>query len=545
MGAHNSDVRSNPNQNVTWNTETNRPDSEPVSNRKHRARCVSVIICTIAALLVITFCIVNRTEVEFQRDTTQKNTTNVCYVKKEKLAFSGLFTTALSLFGVVLGTLVNRLSLINAERHHLRQRYHGSWKEMIKACFSGIVWGPVVALLGSTAMIIVVLIFVTGKPWFEVSYLVYIFSGIGVGPLIMHLLNLNTQSEVHISMILEDKGMNVANGLAWSYYFNYLRQALPTFKKATGHPFPAPHEGIKLSLNKLLLLIPHDCNMTENLNELDNKIDKLFDIRNDHEPFSFSIYRLTVSEHRKKYFAIQYAKEPLEALREMSLLEKVKAVKEKSFEKEVKLLCTTLSSILKSPPDQDCRGMCMLVPIKVVNEDCFKNGGLVKCILDIVQPQHLCSTSVDGDNFVGFVNKEARKMSRCRTARKDKHSQTEALTDHKVTIPTEQVVPWERKQIDVDTRNKQDDARFDKKALKTLPKACKMRGSPNNQSKEIKQNEKRQLVQEFENENNDSGASTSGYGLEMPVIAFVSEQRDQNDEYPSSNKPDQSTKSEL
>ena len=72
--------------------------------RKKRARCVSIILCTITAIFLIAFCVVNRNVVEYYRGPTQKNTTNVCYRKEEKLTFSGLFTTALGLFGVVLGT---------------------------------------------------------------------------------------------------------------------------------------------------------------------------------------------------------------------------------------------------------------------------------------------------------------------------------------------------------------------------------------------------------------------------------------------------------
>jgi purine-cytosine permease-like protein len=105
MGAHDYDVESaSRQQNVGKNTDID-PDLEPVpKERKKRARCVSIILCTITAILVIAFCIVNRNVVEYYPDATQKNTTNVCYRKEEKLTFSGLFTTALGLFGVVLGT---------------------------------------------------------------------------------------------------------------------------------------------------------------------------------------------------------------------------------------------------------------------------------------------------------------------------------------------------------------------------------------------------------------------------------------------------------
>ncbi|XP_028407323.1 stimulator of interferon genes protein-like [Dendronephthya gigantea] len=535
-----SDVQTNPEQNFIGNgrnAETDSPHFEPVpEKRKHRARCVSVIICTIAALLVITFCIVNRTEIEFQRDTPRKNTTNVCYIKKEKLAFSGLFTTALGLFGVVLGTLVDRLSLINEERHHLHQRYHGSWKEMTRACFSGIVWGPVIALLGSTAMITVVLTFVTGEPWFKVSYIVYIFSGVGVGPLIMHLLNLNTQSEVHISTILEDKEMNIANGLAWSYYFSHLRQALPTFKKATCNRFRSPHEQIKLSLNKLLLLIPHDCNMTEDLNELDSNITKLFDLN--HEPFHFSIYRLTVNERENEYFAIQYAKEPLEALREMSVVEEAKAVTKKNYEEEVKLLYTALRRILKSPPHQDSRGMCMLVPIKADNEDNLKNGGLVKCILDAVHSRRLCCKSFENGTLPGFVKPKKREVSLCGLVSCKQSTRTEALTDD-VTIHGPQFRKKEWK-IDVDQSSKQDDKKFDKRGVMSMtwPKTFKTHLKSKNQYNMVQEEVGGEIFSD------DNGARTSEYGFQMAVLGQRSNQQDQYSKT-SNDKQDEPTKREL
>ncbi|CAB4040327.1 stimulator of interferon genes -like, partial [Paramuricea clavata] len=184
----------------------NVKDREPVLKaRKNRARRVSIAICAITAVLVMIFCFATGTVVEYSPYTIEKNSTDVCYRKKEKLTFPGFFTAALGLLSIVLGTLVDRLSLIAEERHHLRERYGGSRVKMIKACFSGISWGPVISLISLTAVMVVIIIFLTGMPWFELRYLVYIFSGVGVGPLIMQLLNLNTQSEVHISEILEEK----------------------------------------------------------------------------------------------------------------------------------------------------------------------------------------------------------------------------------------------------------------------------------------------------------------------------------------------------
>ncbi len=360
-----------------------------LKQRKNRARRVSVAICAITAILVVVFCFATGTVVEFHPDTTVKNTTGVCYRKKEKLAFPGLFTAALGLFSIVLGTLVDRLSLIAEERHHLAERYGGSRSKMIKACFSGISWGPVISLISLTAVMIVLIIFLTGLPWFELRYLVYIFSGIGVGPLIMQLLNLNTQSEVHISRILEEKEMYVANGLIWSYYFNHLKQELQKFNKAIINR-PKSLE-MELSLDKLLLLMPLNCYMNDidNLIALDETIEKIDNGQNCYR-FPFSVYRLTVNGYEHKYFAIHCIKEPLFALREMCESKHVKSVTLETCADEVKLLYRTLTQILEEPPlpDYESTKKGLLVPITVKNgeEDSLKNGGLVRCIMKSIAP---------------------------------------------------------------------------------------------------------------------------------------------------------------
>ncbi|CAB4025137.1 stimulator of interferon genes -like [Paramuricea clavata] len=372
---------------------------EPLpEKRKNRARCVSIVICVFTTTLVIAFSTVDRTMDEYYPDTTQKNTTDVCYRKWKSDKFD-LLATALGLFSIVLGVLVDRLTLIAEERHHLHQRYDGSCEKMIKACFSGISWGLVIALLGLAAIIVVIRIITTGMPRFELRYLVYICSGIGVGPLIMHLLSLNTKSEVHISTILEEKGMFVANGLAWSYYFNYLQQALPKFNETINCSFPVPYEHIRLSLDKLLLLIPLDGYVKGDLKEVDGKIEKLFDTGNEQDPFHFPVYRLTLSDREHKYFAMQYVKEPLNILREVSTLpEQENAVlkRQPCIKNEVKLLYRMLYGILKDQVDQNFRGTCILVPIG--SSDGLENGGLVRLIMNRVQ--HSCTQVKSAPVFV-------------------------------------------------------------------------------------------------------------------------------------------------
>jgi hypothetical protein len=345
--------------------------------------------------------------VEYYPDPTQRNTTNVCYRKEGKLTLSGLFTTALGLFGIVLGTLVDRLTLIAEENHHLHQRYGGSRKKMIKACFSGIVKGPVIALLSLAAIIVIILILVTGKPWLELSYFVYVFSGIGVGPLVMHLLNLNTQSEVHISTILEEKETYIANGLAWSYYFNYLAKVLPKFQSR----FPdnirtsvLQHQGshVRLSLNKLILLISYDCETEENLEEQDNKITRERVIEDG--VYRFPVYSLPYND--KVYrFVIKYVTQPLETLEKMSKYERIKALQEKQRDYQVQLLYRTLSEIVENPLHKECKEKCILVPIKANSIASLNNGRLVNAIMHKVKADESTPEHVDGFEIIPSTQK--------------------------------------------------------------------------------------------------------------------------------------------
>ena len=427
-------------------TQNNAPpvsgsiETEPVpTKRGKRATCASIIVCAIAATLVLIFGIINRKEDVYYLDETTKNTTNACYKKEKKLTFSSLFTTTLGLFSIVVGTLIDRLSLLVEEHRHLNERYGGSWRKMIKACFSGIIWRSVCALLLLTSIIHVIIITTTDRPWFELTYLVYTFSGIGVGPLIMHLLNLNTESEVYISTILEEKGTYVANGLAWSYYFNYLEQALPKFKDAVRSRLPSPYENITLSSPKLLLLIPFDWPIEDDLNNIDDRIEQLFHLETSENSFRFPVYHLSA---HGKYFAIQYVEGPLKALRKMGFVEGIEAVKRKTFHKEVEVLYRTLLQILEDPPEETIKETCILVPIKAGRQERLQNGELGKCIIEVVKRS---STQADGVREPKVIKRTKRNLNKANDIEAQTSHSCDKQHDKSIT-KTEKAKKYEEKQ---------------------------------------------------------------------------------------------------
>ncbi len=394
------------NQDIERNPETQINDivweDVPTKRKRWRTRLASFVICSCTAIGIIIYGFVKSKTIEYKSVSDLsptkleaiKNGSIIIYTREEKESYTVFLNLGLGLLAIILGTFVDRLSLIFEELFHFKSRYNKSTWNMLKACFSGISLGAVfgVALI----VIISIAIALAKKSTFELRYLTYILSGIGVGPLVMHLLNLNTQSEVHISTILEEKETYIANGLAWSYYFNYLAKALPKFRER----FPddsstSVQQGTqtRLSLNKLILLISHDCDTVDNLANQDNHITKETEI--DDDIYKFPVYKFPYNG--KTYsFVIKYVRQPLETLQKMSQYERIKALREKQRDYQVKLLCRTLSEIVKDPLHKECKGKCILVPIKAKFNESLQNGGLVNAIMHKVNADKCTPEHVDG-----------------------------------------------------------------------------------------------------------------------------------------------------
>jgi hypothetical protein len=200
---------------------------------------------------------------------------------------------------------------VSEEFFHVQRRYNGNIKKMYKACFSGFSWG---ALCVACAVVFIYFgILSASTHTFEPKYAACILiGGIGVVPLIMHLLNPNSQSEVHVSTILDKHETNPGDILAWSYYLNYLEPAAALLKFPNNKCILDQEQQIQLSLNTLILLISHNCQTTDNLEELDINIRKLGETSIGKH--NFPVYRLTYND----VFVIKYMREPLETLHKMS-----------------------------------------------------------------------------------------------------------------------------------------------------------------------------------------------------------------------------------
>ena len=395
MGARNSsqDVEHGPQNDRTSLQDL---DHEPIPNKRKR-RLVSFIICLITAIGIVVYGFIEKTVLEYNvvSDVSSKtleaikNGSMIVYTQKKNKAYPVLFHLGLGLLSIIFGTFIDRFSLVLEELCHFKSRYNRSAVKLFKACFSGISWSAV----GVVILIAVVSLILAMKTSFQFSYIIYILGGIGVGPLVVHLLNLNAQSDVDVSRLLEEKRQYPAYAIAWYYYFQYLKKALPVFDQIfTESNNPVQDEDrnersseetaqakVQLSLKKLILLISHDCKTKDNLEELDNHITRI-DIKRS-SGYDFPVYSL-LSNGKQHKFVVMYAKEALETLKEMSKTERIKAIHEDQYKHEVKLLCRTLvSEILNDPLDDEC-DKCVVVPIITSS---LQNGGLVELIMTSVE----------------------------------------------------------------------------------------------------------------------------------------------------------------
>jgi hypothetical protein len=330
--------------------------------RKKRATGVSIAICSIIAIPVIYFCF-TRQEDEYyiDNDVAIKNTTDACYRKSEPKTFPHLFSIVLGVFSILAGLMVSRSTLIIEELYHLEQRYGGSWKKMIKACFSGLAKTSFMIFVGASFISFTVLLLLKDKRSIQPKvYAMYFFTGLTVGPLIKQLLHLDTQSEVSISTILDEKETRPAHTLAWSYYFTHIVPSLRDFDRAKNDNSTAFRQ---LTTNKLLFLVSlGECgDYGQDFDTLIRGDRYITKITNNYltKNYNIPVYSLKDERDINSRYALKHIREPLAVLSSMDV-QNVKSVKDDTIENHIKLLYQTLQDILES---QQLEETCILIPI--------------------------------------------------------------------------------------------------------------------------------------------------------------------------------------
>ncbi|XP_069387275.1 stimulator of interferon genes protein isoform X3 [Paralichthys olivaceus] len=273
---------------------------------------------------------------------------------------------AMVILNLTLGPLLHGLFLLAEEMlYHSNTRYRGRGllKHVLPACGLEVKTVLTAGLAGLVLHLAGHPLPHQGQGWevlFLASALYPLFKSLGVlGP-----------SEVEVSDICEGRKMNVAHGLAWSFYLGYLRLVLPRLETSielfrSAHQFNGSSWGH--GSKKLLILIPLNANISHKLEDEDNCITFYDNLPNNEidragvrgRVYKHSVYRVAGEDGKDRECVVEYAT-PLLTLYNMSQ-ESSAGFGEPERRHQVLIFFRTLQNILEQ--SLECRNRYTLILI--------------------------------------------------------------------------------------------------------------------------------------------------------------------------------------
>ena len=172
---------------------------------------------------------------------------------KEGILFL-VFKAALLTLSAVFGELVRRLCLVTEEIQHKETRYQGNWKHVFSSTF-GFGRSILVVAVG-LALFVCYVLYEHYETFSHPNYAILFALNCFLVPQLVYLVGLRELSPVETSEINERENKNVADGLAWSYYFGYLKLVLP---KLEHQIIKSEKFRYKITKKKLFILLPKNC----------------------------------------------------------------------------------------------------------------------------------------------------------------------------------------------------------------------------------------------------------------------------------------------
>ncbi|EDO35285.1 predicted protein [Nematostella vectensis] len=295
------------------------------------------------------------------------------------------FTFSLAYLAFLVGELLRRCCLFAEEYRHIETRYNGSLKKAIQTTFS---FGHNNVLFVASLLFFVVFVASndpngsssviqgnsTAEPHTEMRQTSgwqglwgqFIISAL-LTPLVVHLLGLRELSKVEESQLNEKENKNVADGLAWSYYFGYLKFVLPELEKQIEKTskFRSKEKFVK----KMFILIPSNCFWDDKIPGSDYDPQNRITFEGNTEPlektrggvflrhYKHSVYEIKDGENEPWFCIMEYAT-PLLTLYDMSVAQPGELSREER-DAQVVVFLRKLQDILEG--DRACQGKYELV----------------------------------------------------------------------------------------------------------------------------------------------------------------------------------------
>ncbi|KAF6739334.1 Stimulator of interferon genes protein [Oryzias melastigma] len=290
----------------------------------------------------------------------------VMFASPEKV----LVWVALAVLMVALGSLLHAACLLAEELlHHRNTRHRGRVRPVLSACGLGR-WvllaagsgGLLLHLKGCSPLL-------EAQRW-ELLLLAPVYYTL------LKALGVLGPSEVEVSEICEERKMNVAHGLAWSFYLGYLKLVLPRLEESIAE-FCASHPTSRnlwaRGSRKLLILVPLNAKMSHQLKDEDERL-QFYDNLPNYEMnmggvqgrvYKHSVYKVLDENGWTHECVVEYAT-PVLTLYKMSH-ESTAGFGETERTQQVLLFYRTLQDILER--SLECRNRYRLILLLNETED--------------------------------------------------------------------------------------------------------------------------------------------------------------------------------
>ncbi|KAM9254212.1 stimulator of interferon genes protein [Dugong dugon] len=257
-----------------------------------------------------------------------------------------------------LGLLLKVICSLAEELCHVRSRYQGSYWRAVRACMG--------CPIRHGALLLLSCYFCFSFPNMVDLPLTWILALLGLFQAVNILLSLQGLTPAEISAVCEKRNLNVAHGLAWSYYIGYLRLILPGLQDRI-RVYNLQHNNMLRGAGsqRLHILFPLDCGVPNDLSVADANIRFLQKLPQHSADcagikgrvYTNSVYQLLEHGRPAGICVLEYAT-PLQTLFAMSQDGRAGFSREDRLE-QAKLFCRTLEDILADAPE--CRNNCRLI----------------------------------------------------------------------------------------------------------------------------------------------------------------------------------------
>ncbi|XP_060110027.1 stimulator of interferon genes protein [Heteronotia binoei] len=256
-----------------------------------------------------------------------------------------------------VGVLSKGICTFTEEVHHVSARYHGKYLRALNACLDFRRHGLLLLLCWAAYSLLPK---ESGLPSCLNLSLMCLCH------LLATIFGLQNPSAAELSEICERNNLNVAYGLAWSYYIGYLKIILPHFKNSITVFNECNNFLLKCKKTwKLHILIPLNCEMYENLGKADSRIqfiNNLPEVTMDQAGIKRRSYKNSVygvlDENQKMHCCVVEYATPLQSLYAMSQDDSAAFSRQTRLE-QAKLFCRTLEEILEK--SKECSGCYQLI----------------------------------------------------------------------------------------------------------------------------------------------------------------------------------------